>query len=82
MLQSLYENFGFFGALALAIFMVLFFIMWIAGIAGITLPYDAGRKKGNKWQVILAILVPIYPIIWLIVDIYLQRSIMKDENSD
>lgn len=82
MLQSFYENFGFFGALALAIAMFLFFILWIAGIAGITLPYDGGRKKGHNWQIILAILVPIYPVVWLIVDIYLQRNYMKDEDID
>ncbi|MEX0723992.1 MAG: hypothetical protein WD053_08945 [Gracilimonas sp.] len=81
MLQSFYENFGFFGALFLAIAMFLFFILWIAGIAGIALPYDGGRKKGNTWQIILAVLIPIYPVLWLILDIYLQRQYMNDENA-
>lgn len=78
MLQSFYNNFGFFGALALAFFMFIFFILWIAGIAGITLPYDGGRKKGNSWQIVLAVLIPIYPVLWLIFDIYMQRKYMRE----
>jgi hypothetical protein len=78
MLQSFYDNFGFFGALLLAFSLFIFFILWIAGIAGITLPYDGGRKKGSTWQIVLAILFPPYPVIWLIVDMYLQRRYMKE----
>lgn len=80
MLQSFYNNFGFFGALALAFSLFIFFILWIAGIAGITLPYDGGRKKGHSWQIILAIFIPIYPVLWLIADIYMQRKNMKEEH--
>lgn len=79
MLQSFYESFGFFGALFMAILLFLLFIFWVAGIAGITLPYDGGQKKGNSWQIILAVLIPIYPIAWLFYDIYQQRQNMKEE---
>jgi hypothetical protein len=77
MLQSFYENFGFLGALFLAVFMFIFFIFWMAGMAGITLPYDGGRKKGHNWQIALAVFVPIYPVAWLIYDMYMQRKYMK-----
>lgn len=81
MLQSFYENFGFFGALALAIILFLFFILWMAGIAGLSLPYDGGQKKGKSWQIVLAVLIPIYPVLWLLVDIYMQNKYMKKEDS-
>jgi len=81
MLQSFYENFGFFGALALAIFLFIFIIFWVAGIAGITLPYDGGQKKGSNAQVILAVLFPPYPVIWLLVDMYRQRKLLKKADS-
>lgn len=77
MLQSFYENFGFFGALALAIFLFIFIIFWIAGIAGIALPYDGGKKKGSNIQIVLAVLLPPYPVIWLLIDIYNQRKQLK-----
>lgn len=80
MLQSFYEHFGFFGALGLAIGLFLFIILWMAGIAGITLPFDGGRKKGHTWQIVVAVLVPIYPVAWLIVDMYMQKKSMKDES--
>lgn len=77
MLQSFYESFGFFGALALSFFMFIFLILWMAGIAGIALPYDGGRKKGHDWQVVLAVLFPPYPVIWLLVDMYNQHRQMQ-----
>lgn len=79
MLQSFYNNFGFFGALALAFFLFVFFIFWMAGIAGLSQPYDGGQKRGEKWQIITAILVPVYPVLWLITDIYIQRKSMKGD---
>ncbi|MDR9416693.1 MAG: hypothetical protein RI564_10440 [Gracilimonas sp.] len=79
MLQSFYDNLGFFGALSTALLLFFFFIFWIAGIAGITLPYDGGRKKGNNWQILLAVLFPPYPIVWLIYDMYLQHRYMTEE---
>jgi hypothetical protein len=81
MLQSFYNNFGFFGALALAVSLFFFFILWMAGVAGITIPYDGGQKRGSTWQVVFAIIFPPYPVIWLIFDMYLQRKYMKEDDS-
>lgn len=79
MLQSFYDNLGFIGALLFSLFLFIFFIFWIAGIAGITLPYDGGQKKANSWQIILAILIPVYPVIWLISDMYMQHKYMSED---
>lgn len=77
MLKSFYEYIGFFGSLFLSVFLFLFFIFWIAGLAGITLPVDGGKKKYNSWQVLCAVLIPIYPVIWIITDIIIQHRVMK-----
>lgn len=76
MLQTFYDNFGFFGALTLSLFLFFFFIFWLAGMAGITLPYDGGKKRGNPWQIIIAVFVPIYPVAWLVYDMYKQKRFM------
>lgn len=77
MLKTFYENIGFVGSLILSIILFLFFIFWIAGLAGITLPVDGGKAKYNKWQVLFAVMVPIYPVVWLITDIIAQHRFMK-----
>ncbi|RNC85379.1 MAG: hypothetical protein ED557_00980 [Balneola sp.] len=77
MLKSFYEYTGFFGSLTLSLVFFLFFIFWIGGIAGITLPVDGGKAKYNKWQVVAAILIPIYPVFWFISDIIAQHRFMK-----
>lgn len=77
MLKSFYELFGFFGALILSLALFILFIFWLAGIAGITLPVDGGKPKFNKWEVIVAIFIPVYPIYWLVKDIIEQHLFMK-----
>lgn len=78
MLKSFYDLLGFFGALLLSLGLFIFFIFWIAGLAGITLPVDGGKPKYNKWQVVIAVLIPIYPVYWLIKDIIVQHRFMKN----
>lgn len=79
MLKTFYELIGFFGSLVLSLSLFLFFVFWIAGLAGITLPVDGGKAKYNKWQVLFAVLVPIYPIVWLVTDIIAQHRFMKNK---
>lgn len=81
MLKSVYELIGFFGSLGLSLFLFIFFIFWIAGIAGITIPVDGGKPKFNKWLVLLAVLIPLFPVIWLITDIVKQHRFMKSDQS-
>lgn len=79
MLKTFYENLGLFGALILSLALFLFFIIWIAGLAGITLPVDGGKPKYNKWEVLIAVLIPLYPIYWLLKDIIIEYRFMKRE---
>ena len=77
MLKYFYNQLGFFGALGVSFLLFLLFVFWIAGIAGISLPYDGGSKKKNTWEILLAVLIPVYPIGWLVVDIINQRRLMR-----
>lgn len=77
MLKSFFELFGFLGALLFSLTLFLLFILWLAGLAGITLPVDGGKPKFNKLQVLVAVLLPIYPIYWLIRDILEQHFFIK-----
>ncbi|MEP1150412.1 MAG: hypothetical protein JXR20_07450 [Balneola sp.] len=82
MLKTFYESIGFLGALALALGLFVLFIIWVAGIAGITLPVDGGKPRGSKAEIILAIFVPIYPICWLFYEMYHQRKFIKKDSND
>lgn len=82
MLRTVYEYIGFFGSLGLSLFLFIFFVFWIAGIAGITLPVDGGKTKFNKWQVVLAVLIPIFPVVWLLTDIFAQHRFMNSDKTD
>ena len=77
MLKTFYELFGFFGALSISVALFFFFIFWLAGLAGITLPVDGGKPKFNKWQVMVSIFIPLYPIYWLIRNIIEQHRFMR-----
>lgn len=82
MLKTFYESIGFLGALLLALGLFVIFILWVAGIAGITLPVDGGKPRGSKIEIILAIFIPIYPILWLFYEMYHQRKFIKKENNN
>lgn len=82
MLQSFYNNLGFFGALILSFVLFVLFILWLAGIAGITLPVDGGKPRGSKLQLITALLIPLYPICWIFYEMYHQRRFMKKDGNN
>ncbi len=81
MLQTFYDNFGFMGALGISGLMFILFIFWMAGLAGIAFPEDGGRLKQNRVQIIVAVLVPIYPIFWLWAEMYRQHRFLS-KNQD
>lgn len=75
MLETLYNYFGFAGSLVVAFFVFLFFIFWIAGVAGIS-----SGQRPLKRQIIffsLAILVPPYPVMWLIADMIKEKKKLR-----
>ncbi len=82
MLKTFYENLGFFGALILALGLFVFFILWVAGLAGITLPVDGGKPRGSKLQILIAILIPFYPVFWIFYEMYRQRKFINQKNND
>ena len=80
MLKTIFESFGFAGSLLLSLLIFLFLILWLAGIAGITQPKDGGKVRYKSWMVWLAVLFPLYPIAWIINQIWNHFSIMKTKN--
>lgn len=76
MLQSFYNHFGFFGALAITMGFFILLIFWVAAIAGINeLPESANKK----WKLLAAVLIPPYPILWIITDMVQQHRRMNKE---
>ena len=75
MLESFYNNFGFIWSLVIALFIFLFFIFWMGGVAGISLEHK--EKNESIFRLILAILIPIYPVVWLIMDMISQKKQLK-----
>ncbi len=75
MLETLYNYFGFTGSLLVAFFLFLCFVFWVAGIAGIS-----SKHRPAHLQIIfftLAILIPIYPVLWLIADMVKQKRQLR-----
>lgn len=72
MLKWSYLHFGFFGTVFLALFVFLMFIMYLAGIAGISILPENDHKK--NLMLILSILLPPFPVIWLFIDVYRQHK--------
>jgi integral membrane sensor domain MASE1 len=72
MIRSIYLDFGFFPTLLICVGLVLFFITWMAGIAGMIANPD--RKKDVRFVTLaLCVLVPPVPVIWLYGDIIREK---------
>ncbi|MEX2602341.1 MAG: hypothetical protein WD355_11865 [Balneolaceae bacterium] len=76
MLQTFYNNFGFNGSLLIAFGLFIFFIFWIAGLAGLHLQEESSPKRKNL-KMAVALLIPLYPFFWLITDMFIQRRKFK-----
>lgn len=75
MLETLYNVFGFAGALIVSFLVFLLFVFWMAGVAGI-----CSEKRSESRQMIflgLAIFIPVYPVIWLIADMISQKRKLR-----
>ena len=75
MLETLHDIFGFAGSLVVSFLIFMFFVCWMAGVAGIV----QGDRKQSRQIVFytLAIFVPIYPVIWLIADMVRQKKQLR-----
>lgn len=75
MLETLYNYFGFVGSIFVTFLMFLSFVFWVAGIAGIS-----SKQRPAHRQIVfftLAVLVPIYPVLWLISDMIKQKRQLR-----
>lgn len=75
MLETLYNYFGFVGALIVSLSVFFFLIFWIAGVAGIC--EHAEKDTPHKFLLFLAIVIPLYPVIWIILDMIKQKRELK-----
>ncbi len=75
MLETFYNNFGFFGSILIAFTLFVVSIFWMAGVAGIA---QLPASKNKTVKLVFCILIPIYPFIWLFFDMYHQWKHMKE----
>lgn len=75
MLQTFYNSFGFLGSIGVAMLIFLSFIFWMAGVAGISQLPDSTKKN---IKLVLSVMFPPYPIIWIFIDMYRQNNLMKE----
>lgn len=77
MVESFYLKFGLPGSILVSFVIFSIFILWLAGVAGITQPLDGGRPRGKVWQLVVSVLFPPYPLAWMISKIVEQRKFLK-----
>lgn len=75
MMQWFYTELGFAGSILFALFVFVCFVLWLAGIAGISGGDNARRHRNVK--LLLGVLVPPFPILWILWDIRRHRRIIK-----
>lgn len=75
MLETVYNNFGFVGSLVVSLGIFFFFIFWMAGVAGICKEHEG--KKNVLIRLLLAIIIPVYPVFWLISEMISQKKQLK-----
>ena len=75
MLETFYNNFGFVGSLIIALLIFMFFIFWMGGVAGICKEHD--HEKKSILRLVLAVFIPIYPVVWIISDMISQKRQLK-----
>lgn len=75
MLETFYNNFGFLGSLGIAFGGFVFIIFWVSGIAGIC---DSETTRFKTAKMIISVLFPIYPFIWILLDMRQQSQRMKE----
>lgn len=75
MLETFYKDFGFIGSISVAFIIFLLFVFWLAGVAGIS---QLPESKHKNFKLVASVIFPPYPIIWVFVDIYQQKQLMKE----
>lgn len=75
MLETFYNNFGFMGSLVVSLLLFLFFIFWMAGVAGICKQQNG--EEATTIRLVFAVLIPLYPVVWILLDMISQRQKLK-----
>lgn len=78
MLQQIFEQLGFFPTLFFVLGCFFGLIFWMAGIAGIVQEHGGKPAKAPTLYA-LCILVPPYPVIWLLIDIVRQAARIRSK---
>jgi hypothetical protein len=76
MLEQIFDQLGFVFTLLFVMGCFISFVFWMAGIAGL-LEQCKGKPVKEKIIYALCILVPPYPVIWLLYDVARQSSKIK-----
>lgn len=72
MLQALYQTFGFPLALLLSFVAFALVILWLAGLAGLVISQKEEHTP-KPLSILLGVLLPIYPMGWIIWDMIQER---------
>ena len=75
MLETLHNFFGFAGSMIVSFLVFMFFVFWMAGVAGLCDRYKEEARQ--SLFLALAILIPFYPVVWLIVDMFKQKKKLR-----
>lgn len=74
MLRYLYTQFGLVGSVFSFLALFVLFIFWLAGISGIV---ERDKNKDSLIKLIIAALIPIYPICWMFYEMIRQHRKLK-----
>lgn len=74
MMQWIYTELGFFGSIVFSLFIFALFVLWIAGLAGIV---GVEQQRHRDLKLFLGVLLPVFPIFWILMDIRRHRRIIK-----
>lgn len=75
MIENVYSTLGFVGSLFVSLGLFFFFIFWMAGVAGICMEKETG--PGRHLYLLFAIIIPVYPVIWIMWDMYVQKRELR-----
>lgn len=78
MLEWIFDLLGFWGSVFASLTAFILFIFWIAGMAGIS--DDKGTDYSKTIKMILSVVFPPYPVIWLIIDMVQHTKRLKSDS--
>jgi hypothetical protein len=77
MLKWMYAKFGLVGNVAIFALAFFFFILWLAGVAGLNERATERKEPLPFYKLVFFLLIPPLPILWIIKDMWYQRKMMK-----